>query len=214
LNLSPFGGDYVDEDIAGSKGTLVNLFDRMHERFLVRQFQHGNTAAFLALVRRYERRLLYYLRRFERDRELALDALQDVWLCAWRTRQSLQSTAAFKAWIYRIAHGKIVGHIRVEQRRRKLERERADAGDSSSDCQLAAWESAELVHFALSRLTPEHREILTLRFLEEMSLAEIAEVTNCPVGTVKSRLHYASQAIQSIIEEQDHADKELSAKLD
>ena len=181
----------------------MSLVDRIRELFLVRQFQRGNADAFMSLVRRYESRLLYFLRRFERDPERALDVLQEVWLSAWSTRSSLRDANAFRTWIYRIAHGKIVGTIRQEMRRRKTEMEAPREVSTAANVTEAAVEIAELVHVALMRLTPEHREVLTLRFLEEMPISEIAEVTKLPIGTVKSRLHYASQEILSAIEEQN-----------
>jgi RNA polymerase sigma-70 factor, ECF subfamily len=183
----------------------VEFVDRLRELFLVRQFQRGNSDAFVALVRRYERRLLYYLRRFERDPERVLDVLQEVWMTAWSTRNSLRSRDAFRAWIYRIAHDKVVDSIRAEMRRQRIEQARGPEVAIVGSGHRAALETAELVHFGLSRITPEHREVLMLRFLEGMSLAEIAEVTSLPAGTVKSRLHYASLEILSVIEEQEHA---------
>ena len=185
----------------------MELVDRLREQFLVRQFQRGNTDAFLVLVRRYERRLLFFLRRFERDPERALDAIQEVWLTAWKTRGSLGSPGAFRVWIYRIAHGKVIDGIRSEMRRRHFEQERHGTGATVATRAGASLEAAELVHFALSRISPEHREVLTLRFLEEMTIEEIAEAIDCPVGTVKSRLHYASREIQSVIEEQENGGK-------
>ena len=128
-------------------------------------------------------------------------------MTAWSTRTSLRSAGAFRAWIYRIAHGKIVESIRAEIRRRQMEQERQCDVTTAVNFTGVALETAELVHFALSKITPEHREVLTLRFLEEMSIAEIAEVTNLPIGTVKSRLHYANQEIQSVIEEQENVSK-------
>ncbi|HXY32762.1 MAG TPA: RNA polymerase sigma factor [Planctomycetaceae bacterium] len=185
----------------------VEPLDRLRERFLVRQFQRGNSDAFLALVRRYERRLLFFLRRFERDPERALDVLQEVWLAAWRTRGALRSANAFRAWIYRVAHGKVIEAIRSEMRYRQVEQERQPNEATVATRAGASWETAELVHFALSRISPEHREVLTLRFLEGMSIGEIAEVIDCPEGTVKSRLHYASREILSVIEEQENGGK-------
>lgn len=181
--------------------------DRLRERFLVRQFQRGNTDAFLALVRCYERRLLFFLRRFERRPEHALDALQEVWLTAWRTRGSLRSSVAFRAWIYRIAHGKVIDSIRSDTRSRQVEQERQCNGATVATRAGASLEAAELVHFALSQISPEHREVLTLRFLEEMKIEEIAEAIGCRVGTVKSRLHYASREMLSVIEEQENGGK-------
>jgi RNA polymerase sigma-70 factor (ECF subfamily) len=185
----------------------VELVDRLRERFLVRQFQRGNTDAFLTLVRRYERRLLFFLRRFERDQEHALDVLQEVWLTVWRTRGLLRSPEAFRAWIYRIAHGKVIDGMRSEMRCRQFEQERQRSRATVATRAGASLEAAELVHFALSQISPEHREVLTLRFLEEMTLGEIAEVIDCPVGTVKSRLHYASREMLSVIEEQENGGK-------
>ena len=67
-------------------------------------------------------------------------------------------------------------------------------------------ENADLVHFALNKLSVIHREIMTLRFLEEMDVKEIARVTQCSEGTAKSRLHYAKIAMRCIMsEERDHA---------
>lgn len=186
----------------------MELFHRLRERFLVQQFQRGNTDAFLKLVRAYERRLLYFLRRFERDPERALDALQEVWLTAWRNRTSLRSPNAFPTWIYRIAHGKIVEAIRAEARRQQHERQSRRDATSVVNRPDASLESVDLVHFALSRISAEHREVLTLRFIEGMTIAEIADAIDCPLGTAKSRLHYASQEIRSVIEEQENAGRQ------
>jgi RNA polymerase sigma-70 factor (ECF subfamily) len=185
----------------------VTLADRAREQFLVRQFQRGNAEAFLKLVQAFERRLLYFLRRFERDPERSLDALQEVWLTAWKMRGSLRSPDAFRPWVYRIAHGKVIEAIRVETRRRRTERHKQVDSAGVVRHPSAAIESAELVHYALSRISPEHREVLTLRFIEEMTIQEIAMVIGCPEGTVKSRLHYANQEVRFVIEEQQHAGK-------
>lgn len=185
----------------------MELIDKLRERFIVRQFQFGNTDAFLSLVRRYERRLLFFLKRFEHDPDKALDLLQEVWLTAWKTRTSIRSCAAFRTWIYRIAHGKVVSSIRSEMRRRRTEQQRIDLPEVDVEYCGSAFETAELVHFGLSRISAEHREVLTLRFLEEMTLVEIAEVVDCPLGTVKSRLHYASEEMMTVIEEQENARK-------
>ena len=64
--------------------------------------------------------------------------------------------------------------------------------------------NVELVHRTLQSLSPEHREVLTLRFLEQMEIDDIAEVVGCPPGTVKSRLHYAKGVLRRQIEERIH----------
>ena len=65
-------------------------------------------------------------------------------------------------------------------------------------------ENAELIHRLLEKLSPAHREIVTLRFLEQMALDDIAAVVGCSIGTVKSRLHYALRRLQEGVEEQNH----------
>jgi len=187
----------------------VDLVERMHERFLIRRFQRGDSNAFLKLVERYERRLLFYLQRFERDPERALDVLQDIWLTAWKSRRSLRSPDAFVTWIYRIAHGRVVDSIRAEMRRQQIEHDRQAVVEPSGDRPGQTLEIGELIHFALSQISAEHREVLTLRFLEEMTLEQISEAIDCPTGTVKSRLHYAHQAIQAVIKEQEDGRRKL-----
>jgi RNA polymerase sigma-70 factor (ECF subfamily) len=71
----------------------------------------------------------------------------------------------------------------------------------SAGAEMAAFDNAELVHRALEDLSVDHRRVLALRFLEEMSIEEIAEVVGCSAGTVKSRLHYAKLALRRRIEE-------------
>jgi RNA polymerase sigma-70 factor, ECF subfamily len=180
----------------------MNPFGIARERVLARRFQSGCEESFLALVRLYERRLLYYLRRFERDPERALDALQEVWLTAWKTRGSLRSPEAFRSWVYRLAHGKIVEVIRRETRRHRAESVRNAVEPAVAHSADESIETVELVHFALARVSPEHRAVLTLRFLEEMTIPEIAVVLDCPEGTVKSRLHHAGRELLSIVRQQ------------
>ncbi len=144
---------------------------------------------------------MYFIRRFERDPHKALDTLQDIWLTVWKTIGSLQKPEAFRTWIYRIAHGAVVSSIRAEQRRRELEHHPSRPPPRLPSA-LPALDAADLLHYALEQLSPEHREVVTLRFLEDMTIDEISAATDCPCGTVKSRLHYAKQAIQQLIEEQ------------
>ncbi len=81
-----------------------------------------------------------------------------------------------------------------------------DTGESEKWNDLDLLENVELVHYALNKLSIIHREIMTLRFLEEMDVKDIARVMQCSEGTAKSRLHYARIAMRRIIiEERDHA---------
>jgi RNA polymerase sigma-70 factor (ECF subfamily) len=159
----------------------------------------------MSLIQAYERRLLYFIRRFERDPNRAVDVLQNVWLAAWKTIGKLRQPPAFRAWLYRIAHGMVVEEIRGEKRRREVESERSDPPPPIRLApEFEAVDTADLLHHALEQLSPEHRTVVLLRFLEDMTVEEIADATGSPAGTVKSRLHYAKQALHKAIEEQNH----------
>lgn len=175
---------------------------QIHERLMVLCAQQGNRDAFSRLVDRYDRRLLYFIRRILGDTDGALDVLQSVWLTVHRKLGKLQSPDAFRVWLYRIAHDQAITELR-----RKLKRpvpvddvEATQNVDDEND-DVAAFDNAELVHRALQDLSVDHRRVLTLRFLEEMSIEEIAHVVGHNPGTVKSRLHYAKHALRRRIEE-------------
>jgi RNA polymerase sigma-70 factor (ECF subfamily) len=180
---------------------LLDNPDRLHERVLVQRAQIGDRAAFHELVELYQERLTYYVQRLVQDWHQSRDILQQVWLDVFRTLRKLQSPNAFRVWLYRIAHDRVVTHFRQQ-------RVRYDASEqlSSSATDAEAWndldllENTELVHFALNKLSIVQREIMTLRFLEEMDVNEIARVMKCNEGTAKSRLHYAKGAMKRIIE--------------
>jgi RNA polymerase sigma-70 factor (ECF subfamily) len=177
---------------------LSDELDYVYERLLVVRAQARDHDAFQELVERYERRLLYYIRRLLGDGHESSDVLQEVWLRVYLRLASLQSPEAFRVWLYKITHDQAVSHLR---RRPKAALPSVDDAVVMADAdpwnELEVLENAEFVHQTLERLSPPHREVLTLRFLEGMDLAEIAEVVGCDVGTVKSRLHYAKSSFRA-----------------
>jgi len=183
---------------------MTNPADRLSERLLVLRCQAGDDAAFEQLVVDLGPRLRYFLRKYLRDGEAADDVLQDVWLQVHRGLPTLADAGAFRAWLYRIARDRAYREFR----------KRSPPISLSEDLDLAAQpecidilaENIEQIHIALDRLAQEHREVLALRFLEDMSYEEIASVTGCPLGTVRSRIHYAKLALRSAIEGMNHHD--------
>jgi RNA polymerase sigma-70 factor (ECF subfamily) len=125
----------------------------------------------------------------------------EVWLTVFRKIGKLESPEAFRTWLYRIAHAKAVTAVRRDVRRSLRDHSLAGSQSTSDDGRLGRLDEAELVHRALERLSPDHREALVLRFLEQMPVEEIGEVLGCPPGTVKSRLHYAKEAMRRAVEE-------------
>jgi RNA polymerase sigma-70 factor, ECF subfamily len=176
--------------------------ERLETEICVARAQAGDTDAFRKLVELYEQRLLYFIRRFTRDADSPLDVLQDVWLTVFKRMNTLRSPAAFRTWLYQIAHDKAIDLIRRQRREAELyESYSAAEPEVETQSDNEAFENAELVHRALEQLSLPHREVLTLRFLEGLEMAEIAEIVRCNLGTAKSRLHYAKQSLQQKVEE-------------
>jgi RNA polymerase sigma-70 factor (ECF subfamily) len=175
---------------------------QIRERLTVLHAQQGDRAAFARLVDLYDRRLLYFVRRILGESDGALDVLQSVWLNVYRNLRKLKAPDAFRVWLYRIAHDRAVTELRRRGRLPVLldDSQVVPAVDGNS-VDESAFDNAELVHVALECLSVDHRRVLTLRFLEDMSIEEIGEVVGCSAGTVKSRLHYAKQALRRRIEE-------------
>lgn len=171
----------------------------------IRSAQRGDLGAFRELIDRYDRRLLYFVRRFCPDPHLALDVLQEVWVTLWRRLPELRVPEAFRVWLYQIAHDKAVSQLRRSRREEQARAVLRDSGNHQAD---PDWEpsidQADLVHRGLAELTAEHRAVLTLRFLEDLSLEEIAESLRISLGTVKSRLHYAKLALREEVEKRVH----------
>jgi RNA polymerase sigma-70 factor (ECF subfamily) len=170
------------------------------ERLLVARAQQGDASAFHVLVQAYESRLLYFIRRFERDEHRAADVMQEVWLTVFQQLRRLRSAERFRSWVYRIAHDRVVTQVRKDLRVPDAS-DVSDADVASVD-EFVRSELAEAVHEALGRLSAEHRAVLTLRFLEDLSLVEMADVLSEPLGTVKSRLFYAKETLRRCLQEE------------
>jgi RNA polymerase sigma-70 factor (ECF subfamily) len=174
-------------------------FGSLHQRILVLRCQAGDETAFRQLVERYDSRLRYYVRKLLGSVDSADDVLQDVWLDVFRSVAKLAQPAAFSTWLFRIARDRAYRELR-RPRHRRLE-DSDEAGVTEEEFDFSA-EDAEQVHVLLDKLAPEHREVLLLRFIEDMSYEDIARVTGCPMGTVRSRIYYAKRALQKTMEKE------------
>jgi RNA polymerase sigma-70 factor (ECF subfamily) len=187
----------IDENTeAATSFNMPPRADRLQEQLWVLQAQQGNHEAFQSLVNQYDRRLLYFVMRFTNRQDQALDVLQEVWITIFRRLRKLRSPAAFRVWLYQIAHDKVVSLIRQSVREEAIHERLMDEQGNNADDADPISDNAELVHRVLGELSAEHREVLVLRFLEDLSLEEIGQLLRCSLGTVKSRLHYAKQAIK------------------
>lgn len=177
---------------------MKDAADRLHERVLVLRCQGGDCAAFAELVAQYTPRLRYFLRKLLGEIQSADDVLQEVWLDVFRGLPKLLDPSAFPAWIYRIARDRVFRTLRRHQLYQPLKD--SDLFDPAVETDEFSPEDAAQIHAALDMLAPEQREVLVLRFLEEMSYEDISRVVGCRLGTVRSRIHYAKRALREVIE--------------
>ena len=169
---------------------------QIYERLLILRCQSGDERALRELIARYSPGLRLFLSKLSGRNSAADDLLQDTWFDAYRKINDLQNPGAFAAWLYRIARDKAYRELRRRQVRiipidENLVEELAAEEESFSP------DEADDVRAAMDDLPIEQREVLMLRFIEDMSYDAIAEVIGCPLGTVRSRIHYAKLALRA-----------------
>ena len=169
------------------------------EELVVLRAQLGDEKAFQRLVQKYTQQLFLYCRSFNLDAARCEDIIQEVWLVAFRSLGCLRSVEKFRSWLYGIARNKAKQYLDQKARDALLKQNVAEYHEESLP-QSSLEDYLQVLPLALERLTINHREILTLRFLNELSYAEIADLTGIGVGTVKSRVHYAKTALHKILE--------------
>ncbi len=176
----------------------MNKAAKLIEQLLLLRCQIGDKDAFAELIERYERPLRYFINRLLDNSELTEDIFQDTWLTVIRRIYGLREIDAFPAWLYRIARNKVYQQLRKKRNVSRLD-ENIAVEDNAEDDDFSG-EDAAKVHRCLKELPPEYREVLMLRFLEQMSYQQISQVLNCKLGTVRSRIYYAKIALKKELE--------------
>lgn len=166
---------------------------------LVQRCQVGEPAAFEAVFRQFQPRLRYYLRRLDCSGDHIDDTLQDVWVRVVRGIRSLRDTKAFIAWLYRIARNEVYGRGRARDPFGGLCEEHLELPADDTEPMFTDEDIGQL-HRGLGRLGAEHREILTLCFLEGLPQGQIAEILGIRANTVRTRIYYAKQALRRQME--------------
>ncbi len=180
--------------------------DRLYQELLVVRCQLGEREALEELVGRWERPLLFYLRRFVPDGQDPLQVLQEVWLKVLGDIRSLRDPARLAPWLYTLARNAVMDNLRDHYRRDPLAAAAdAVAGDeaATADDGMGWFVAAEQVHYGLSRVSVVDREVLTLYFLNDLSIDDIAGVLRIPPGTVKSRLFQARRNLRAVLQPQE-----------
>jgi RNA polymerase sigma-70 factor (ECF subfamily) len=166
---------------------------------LLRQVAAGDEAAFAELYDLYAPPVYNYLLRLVNEPAVAEEILQEVFLTMWQSAHRFREEAKVKTWLLRIAHHQAVTWLRRARAARwpndDLE---ADDRDLIEEQLARSWQ-LEQVRAALAGLTPNHRAVIELTFVQGLSYMEIAEVMNCPIGTVKSRMSYALRHLNALL---------------
>jgi RNA polymerase sigma-70 factor (ECF subfamily) len=180
------------------------------DRLLVDRAQQGDARAFEMLVVKYQRRIERLIARMVRDTDLVHDVAQETFIRAYRALPQFRGESAFYTWLYRIAVNtakKALVEIKRDPVSTESARLRAGEDDETyrpdnelsdgetPEALLASKEIAATVNAAIDALSDELRQAITLREIEGLSYEEIADVMNCPIGTVRSRIFRAREAI-------------------
>jgi len=172
--------------------------EQLIEQMLILRCQMGDKDAFAGLIERYQRPLRYFVGRLLDDAQASEDIFQETWLTVIRRIHGLREPDAFSTWLYRIARNKVYQQLRRNKAWSELNDDIAVPNEQVDDS--VSLEDAAKIHKCLKELRPEHKEVLMLRFLEQMPYQQMAQVLNCKLGTVRSRLHYAKLALRTELE--------------
>lgn len=174
----------------------------------IARLRRGDPDALGTAISHYQKRLYRYLLRFVEDPSAAEDLFQQTWLRVLENLRRYDARRSFEAWLFSIAHNVAVDYLR--QRRPQSLDDVLPSGGSRADEvagpnpdaleQALEWERANIVSAALRELPAIHREVLTLRFEEDLKLEQIAGIAQVPLSTVKSRLGRALVGLRGNLE--------------
>lgn len=194
--------------------TLVASPERLQEAdqdsIIVRQVQAGDVAAFDRLILKYRERLYGVIYHMTSNREDASDLTQDAFIKAFQAINRFQGQSSFFTWLYRIAINATLSHLRKNKFKSFLSLDTVNSEEPVSQELISALtdktgadrdafvkELQEKLNEAMQKLSIKHRTVITLFEIDGLSHQEIADVMDCSVGTVRSRLHYAKQLLQA-----------------
>ncbi len=184
--------------------------DAQADALLVERVKQGDQRAFELLVVKYQRRIERLIGRIVRDTDLVFDLAQETFIRAYRALPQFRGESAFYTWLYRIAVNTAkkaaveLGRdpvmtetaLHTEDEDEETSRRRPEPTDTATpDAVLASKQIAATVNAAVDALSDDLRQALTLREIEGLSYEEIAAVMNCPIGTVRSRIFRAREAV-------------------
>ncbi|MFN2221124.1 MAG: sigma-70 family RNA polymerase sigma factor [Chloroflexota bacterium] len=169
------------------------------DKRLLAAVTRGNDQAFAELYQRHSQAIFNYLLRLIHDQGLAEDLLQETFVAVWRGADGFKHQSQVKTWLIRIAHNSAVTWLRRHRpQSMQDDLEVVDDAPGPEMLLLIDWRNAALLS-ALNALSPNHRAVVELAFVQELPYSDIAEIMECPVGTVKSRMNYALKHLHGLM---------------
>ena len=198
-----------------NSGGQARMGEREIDQALIERVQQGDKKAFDILVLKYQIRIIKLVSRFVRNADDAQDVAQEAFIKAYRALKNFRGESAFYTWMYRIAINTAKNHLVSSSRKATTsavdaqEAEQYEGADwlkeyATPEKELLASEIKQVIHNSIAALPDDLKEAITLREMEGLSYEDIAAVMDCPIGTVRSRIFRAREAI----------DKELKPMLD
>lgn len=168
---------------------------------LLARMAKGDRTAFAFFYKELEVPIYRFIASKMNDPHEAADILHDVFLNIWRSAGSFEGRSTVKTWVFGIAYRKTMDHFRKHGRLDVTDEigETADENPDAATC-LAAAQEAEHLRFCLDTLKPQHKSVVELAFFEDMTYGQIAEITDVPEGTIKTRIFHAKKLLLHCLE--------------
>lgn len=180
-------------------------FGELSDAEILAEVAAGDIDAYGKIVGRYRGRLYNFVFRFVSDKETAEDIVQETFLRAFRKRKEYRAIANFSTWLFTIAGNLAKSELRRRKRWRLFSLHRDDESDTGMELPDETYRPDKVaessladdqIHDAITSLPENYRQVILLRDVEGMAYQEIAEIVDCPVGTVKSRVNRARLKLQ------------------
>ena len=183
----------------------------VEETELVKRAKKGDLAAYDELVRRYQERIYATIYHMTSNHEDANDLAQEAFIKAFQALRSFKGGSSFYTWVYRIAVNKTINFLKQRRNKSQMSLDDLDfnaehdpdlvalVSEKTPRRELALAELQEKLNAAMQKLSEPHRLVVTLHDVQGLSHEEIAEIMDCNVGTVRSRLFYARQQLQAYL---------------
>jgi RNA polymerase sigma-70 factor (ECF subfamily) len=188
---------------SADQNTQGDLSGPAYEALLVRRVAAGESRAFEELYRIYHPRLTRFLINILRRPHLVEEVLDDTMMVVWRRPDSFNGSSKVSTWVFAIAYRTALKALsRLDEAQEDLEAEQRPSLESGPEQALSERQVQKLLLDAMDKLSSDHRVVVDLTYYHEAGYREIAEIVNCPVGTVKTRMFHARQKLKDILDGQ------------